>query len=62
MLSDHDLIALGQSRLEDRSQPSDYGAWDIPAVDRTPNEMSQQLGYDAIRKPTQRVIIGNRRY
>jgi hypothetical protein len=62
MLSDPDLIARGQLRMEDRRQPSDYGAWDIPAVDRTPNEMSRQLGYDAIRRPSPRVVIGNRRY
>jgi hypothetical protein len=62
MLSDPRLIALGQPRLEDRRQPSDYGPWDIPAIDQTPNEMSQQLGYDAIRRPPPRTIIGNRRY
>lgn len=72
MLHDPALIALGQSRIEDRNLPSDYGPWDLPPMpDRTPNEMSQQLGYDAIRRPVPptplprrdpRLIIGGKSY
>jgi hypothetical protein len=53
MLNDPYLTALGQSRIEDRRQPSDYGPWDLPAaIPYDPNNaMSQQLGYDAIRRP-----------
>jgi hypothetical protein len=54
MLNDPYLIAMGQSRIEDRNQPSDYGPWDyLPAaIPYDPNNvMSQQLGYDAIRRP-----------
>jgi hypothetical protein len=53
MLNDPYLIARGQSRIEDRRQPSDYGPWDLPAaIPYDPNDvMSQQLGYDAIRRP-----------
>jgi hypothetical protein len=53
MLNDPYLTALGQSRIEDRRQPSDYGPWDPPAaIPYDPNDvMSQQLGYDAIRRP-----------
>jgi hypothetical protein len=62
MLNDPALIALGQSRMRDITQPGDYEAPDVPAIDRSPNELSRQLGYDAIRRPSRRVIIGNKSY
>jgi hypothetical protein len=62
MLNDPALIALGQSRMRDITQPGDYEAPEVPAIDQSPNELSRQLGYDAIRRPSRRVIIGNKSY
>jgi hypothetical protein len=72
MLSDPRLIALGRSQMEDRRDQPPAGRlptdppWgyipDPSIIPEPPNEMSQQLGYDAIRRPPPRTIIGNRRY